>query len=136
MDNKCTREVIALHQFFEGWLKGELPKDQSVYTRFVNVVGAGFVLISPNGTLTEREPLLKSLYEAHSSRQNFRIWIEKPQLHHQHGDITVITYEEWQEIDGKMTARLSTAIFCDSSSAPNGVVWLHVHETWMPEHQP
>ncbi|MFX0092506.1 MAG: hypothetical protein ACFFBD_12150 [Candidatus Hodarchaeota archaeon] len=43
------------------------------------------------------------------------------------------TYEEWQEIDGQTIARLSTALFRKCFDAPNGVEWLHAHETWLQD---
>jgi hypothetical protein len=45
--------------------------------------------------------------------------------------LALTTYEEWQEIEGKVTARVSTAVFKQKANTPNGVEWLHVHETWL-----
>lgn len=135
MDDKYTREVIDLHQFFEDWFTAKLAQNEANYARFVDVVGDNFVIVSPDGRLTKRDALMKGLYAGHNSRPNFRLWIENAQLRHQYGDLTVMTYEEWQDIDGDITARLSTVIFQESPSAPNGVIWLHVHETWMPNQQ-
>ena len=45
-------------------------------------------------------------------------------------ELALATYEEWQEIDGKINARLSTVLLRAKADAPNGVEWLHVHETW------
>lgn len=136
MDNKYTREVVELHQFFEVWFKGELSQNEANYAQFVDVIGVGFVIINPDGTVIERDVLTKGLYAGHGSRPNFRLWIENAQIRHHQGDITVITYEEWQDIDDKITTRMSTAIFQEDTSARNGVIWLQVHETWMPNHHP
>ena len=49
-------------------------------------------------------------------------------------------YEEWQYSKYSTTARISTAILKethqkadDDDSDNNGLEWVHVHETWMPE---
>jgi hypothetical protein len=52
------------------------------------------------------------------------------------GDILLVTYEEWQQSGDQTTARLSTALFRDKPDAPNGLEWLHVHETWLPDRAP
>ena len=61
-----------------------------------------------------------------------RIWIERFRFHHRLGEAAVVTYEEWQEVDGETRGRLSTAVFGAREGRPNGVVWLHLHEVWLP----
>jgi len=133
MTDIYTNEIRELHQFFEDWFSAKLDKTRDVFSRFTNTVAEEFALISPGGTLTKREPLLKSLYAAHNTRHNFRIWIENVQVRYQTGDIALVIYEEWQEVGGETTARQSSALFKSQSNTPNGIAWLHVHETWLPE---
>jgi hypothetical protein len=55
-------------------------------------------------------------------------------LRYTQGGLTVATYEAWQRhADGTVTGRLSTVVFRDQAGTPNGLVWAHVHETWLPE---
>ena len=63
----------------------------------------------------------------------FRIWIEGFQLRLVSGNLALATYEEWQEVEGQVTARLSSALFQRKENTPNGLVWLHVHETRLPK---
>jgi len=136
MTDIYTKEITELHQFFEDWFSAKLDKTQTKFARFADTVSEGFVLISPAGTLTHRTPLLEGLYEAHGNQPNSRLWIENVQVRYQDGDITLVIYEEWQDIDGKITARHSSALFKTQVDTPNGIAWLHVHETWLPEYQP
>ena len=137
MDERCRREVIELHQFFEDWFNGSLPPMEEPFRRFDSVMAPGFMIISPNGERTERGELVSRLREAHGIwRQNSRpgrIWIENLQVRHQVGNQAMVIYEEWQEIEGEARGRLSTAVLQQHSGAPNGLQWLHVHEVWMPE---
>jgi hypothetical protein len=127
------REIVELHQFFEAWFTGKLSQTETDYTRFAQVMATGFTMVSPDGVLLDRDPLLKSLYDAHNKRRDTRIWIKNVQLRQQHGDIFIVTYEEWQSEKDVQTARLSTVVFRQKSDAPNGLEWLLVHETWLPE---
>jgi hypothetical protein len=131
-----SREIVDLHQFFEDWFSGKLDLTDANFRRFESVIADGFALIDPGGVITERETLIPRLRAAHNTRPNVRVWIENIRLHHYVGDILLVTYEEWQESGDQTTARLSTALFRDKPDAPNGLEWLHVHETWLPDRAP
>ncbi len=131
----CHREIIELHQFFEDWFKGTLAQTEANFDRFAHVMGEGFVIISPDGRVTEREPLLTGLWQSHGIWQekgDGRIWIQNIHLRQQTQNLALATYEEWQAVSGEQTARLSSVLFARQPDLPNGVAWLHVHETWLP----
>jgi hypothetical protein len=52
------------------------------------------------------------------------------------GDAAVGTYEEWQAADANLTGRISTAVLTPKSDMPNGLQWMHLHETWLPDARP
>jgi hypothetical protein len=125
-------EIVDLHDFFQGWLGGSLPASETVFVRFVETMDANFAIITPGGELVPRSELLHNLRSAHGSRPGLRIWIANPHLRMRHGLLTLATYEEWQEVNGVTTARISTVLFAEQDGTPNGLRWLHVHETWRP----
>lgn len=43
------------------------------------------------------------------------------------------TYEEWQTTGGVATGRLSTAVMRSVPGFPNGLAWVHLHETRLPD---
>jgi hypothetical protein len=59
------------------------------------------------------------------------MWIDQFRFHQQEGKIGLTTYQEWQETAEGRTVRLSTALFREKVGTPNGLEWLHVHETWL-----
>lgn len=124
-------EIVDLHAFFEGWLGGALPNSDEVFARLPDTMAEGFALVGPDGRLRERGDVLAWLRPAHGSRPGWRIWIERPQLRLAHGDILCCTYEEHQAGGGHTNARLSTVLFRARPGAPNGLEWLHVHESWL-----
>lgn len=113
-------------------MTGAVARDTTTYARFTDVVADGFALISPGGTATEREALIAELEAAHGQPAAFGIWIADCRCRWSAGDLCLITYEEWQQTGEVKTGRLSTALFRRRAAAPNGVEWLHVHETWLP----
>ncbi|GAB4518067.1 MAG: hypothetical protein OHK0046_25350 [Anaerolineae bacterium] len=126
-----AQEIIDLHQFFEDWFNARL--EQSAFSRFADTMAAHFVIISPGGQLSERPALLDGLRAAYGQRPGLRIWIENIRLRHQQNTLLIVTYEEWQQHnDSPPTARLSTVVFQQEAAMPHGLMWLHVHETWLP----
>jgi hypothetical protein len=118
-------EVVELHDFFQGWLGGTLPATDAVYARLVDTQALEFTIVTPGG---------ECLRAAHGSRPGWQMWIENAELRYAQGGLTVATYEEWQRhADGTVTGRLSTVVFRDQPGTPNGLAWVHVHETWLPE---
>lgn len=132
---RCKREVEELHHFFEQWFTGQLSTE-SEFERLTCVLAPGFELIAPHGARAPREGVLSGVKNTlgvfAADAQSFRIWIENVQLRHHEGDLCLVTYEEWQEHNGKTNGRLSTALFRNQANTPNGVAWLHLHEVALP----
>ncbi len=139
METACRQEVLDLHQFFQDWFRGELPQTDEAFDRFSGVMDDSFHIVSPGGRKTAIEPLRAGLRSAFGSwrpasveSEGSRIWIENTQFQALNEDLSLVTYEEWQKNEGPAKGRLSTAVFRRDPEAPNGVRWLHVHETWLP----
>ena len=131
MEQDIQGEIIQLHQFFQDWINGVLPFNNDVFSRLENALEPGFMMINPYGSCLNRDEILDSLRSAYNTGKRLRIWIEVPSVKHRFGNITIATYQEWQEKDRKITARLSTAVFRSQRNTPNGVSWVHVQETWI-----
>lgn len=131
----CRTEVIELHRFFTWWLRGEVPNTDAAFSLVPDALGEDFVLVAPGGGTQERAALLSWLRGAHGSRagavRDFRIWIRNYRCRRLGPDHALACYEEWQALDGAERGRLSTAVFRRAADRPNGVVWEHVHETWI-----
>ncbi len=127
------KEIVELHQFFEDWFTGSLKDTDRGFNRLSGVISGDFEIISPSGQTTRRNNLLKAVNQAYASRKAYRIWIENVRSRSLGDGLYLATYEEWQEVEGKTRGRLSTVIFRDQPGTPNGLLWLYVHETWLPE---
>ncbi len=134
MESACRKEIVQLHQFFEDWYHGRIENSDAAFSRMAGVMAKPFTIIFPSGGLRQRGDILRLVREGYGRWRgsNNRIWIENVTLRWQEDDICLLTYEEWQEAEGKRTARLSTVLFQAQPGPPNGLVWRHVHETWLP----
>jgi hypothetical protein len=131
MNADWQKEIVELHEFFQGWLGGGMAPTEEEFYRLEEVLAEGFTLITPDGRHLERDPLLQGLRESAGARSGVRIWIEEPHLHHEGKTLLIASYQEWQQEKGSPRARVSTVVFRPKKALPNGVEWLHVHETWL-----
>jgi len=129
----AEKEVVELHQFFQDWFNGTLPNADEQFARFADVMAESFGMVPPNGRFISRAPLLDGLRCSYGrSRQSpGRIWIENFVTRQTGSDWLLATYEEWQSFDDQTSSRLSTVLFQENDTVPNGLIWLHVHETWL-----
>jgi hypothetical protein len=128
----CNNEVDGLHDFFVDWMGAKIDRNPVLFKRFTDTVADTFTLISPSGEITPLDSLIPELEGAYAARPDFKIWIKNSTCRFVSDDQCLMTYEEWQIIAGVETARLSTALFSRREGTPNGVEWVHVHETWLP----
>ena len=125
------REIGELHAFFEQWLAGKLPETADAFARVEAVLAPDFTLVAPSGQETDRATIAVRLRGLWNTRPRVRIWIEQFRLLLDAPPLLVARYEEWQEGSAGNTRRISTAVFRAAPTAPNGVQWVRVHETWI-----
>lgn len=128
---RWRHEIEELHRFFQDWFRGDLPDSDQAFARVLRVLAPDLLFVAPSGERRETTELLEGIRAGHGRRPNLSIRIERPELHRVMGKHLVATYEEWQDDDARSTGRLSTVIFGSAPDAPNGLAWLHVHETWL-----
>ena len=132
-EDRCKLEVEQLHAFFQAWFRGELPDTDEAFARFESVMAERFEMIPPSGRIVDRASVLTGVRSAHGREPATRIWIENHRHRFTIGNLSQVTYEEWQEMNGEKRGRISSALMEVNENAPNGVHWLHLHETWLGE---
>ncbi|NDJ34560.1 MAG: hypothetical protein GYB64_07810 [Chloroflexi bacterium] len=123
-------EIRELHDFFAAWFNGTL--NETRFVRFTDVLAMDFTMITPDArAVRARDDVLDDVRGGYASRTGMRIWIEDVRLLHTIGEVLVVSYIEKQAVDDRETARRSTVLFAPQDDTPNGLLWLHVHETWI-----
>lgn len=125
--DRVAAEIVALHADFEAWFRGS---DAISFDRFERSLAADFRFVPPNGEPVARSDLLDGLRRSFGENP-IAIRIERPVVHWERDGAILATYEEWHDHADYSTARSSTVLFTHDASAPSGLVWRHVHETWI-----
>ncbi len=134
MEDRCRREVVELHRFFQDWFNAELPDDAAGFARFEGVLADDFEIISPTGYLVERAAVLAAVRAGHgrSGEESFMIEVREVRGRTVGEGMVLVTYEEHQTTGGEHVGWLSSALFRPREGLPNGVEWVHVQETYLP----
>lgn len=124
-------EIVGLHEFFVLWFCAG-PQTNLDFARCDDALAADFHMVTPDGSMVERPSLIAALRAARgSAKPGFSIAIEHLTPLWQDRGTILVTYVEAQIRDGRPTRRRSSALFSTQDSAPHGVAWRHLHETWM-----
>lgn len=133
-NDDVAAEIARLHQFFIDWFNGVVPKTTEEFAKFSDATSDEFVMVPPSGAMVGIKQLAQGLFNAHNQRPGLDIAVKKMKVQHQMGDFYLATYEEWQLEKGETEwkGRVSSALLSVDESAPAGLMWHHVHETWLP----
>ena len=131
MKDRVRQEIIDLHEFFQAWFVGSAEQTDEAFSRVGRSLAEEFELVAPDGEVVPRRRIMSSIQRGFGRRPDFRIHIENFDARVSEGGLCLVTYHEIQEQEEVTTRRVSSAVFRDAPEAPNGVRWLHVHETWV-----
>jgi len=125
---RAETETIDFHRFLECWF-AERTDDPG---RLDAVLAKDFHIVSPQGEVTSRAEMIEEVEAAHGVYDDaeFSIRIEAFEPRYVAEEVCLATYEEWRRVDSRSEGRVSTALFREGGT-PNGVEWVHVHETGM-----
>lgn len=127
----AAKEVVDLHDFFVRWFvdDGSAAPD---FARFEAAMGPEFTMVPPEGAVLRRDAVVEHVRAARGTvAADFRIAIEEIWSPWQDGDAIILCYVEVQWRNGGWSRRRSSVLLSQNSSAPGGVLWRHLHETWM-----
>jgi hypothetical protein len=131
-EGRCVIEVQELHRFFEDWFNGRLANDEAEFERFAGVLSPAFERTVPDGETLDRAETLSRVRAAHAAHGGgMRIRVEEARARTLGEGMLEVTYEEWQDAEGEVRGRRSVALMRQSTTAPNGVEWVRLDETWI-----
>ncbi len=129
--DRASAEIVSLHRFFVEWYDRASAAGAD-FARFDAAMGEGMQMIPPDGRVLGRDAVVTYVRDNRACFDgDFAIEIEDIRPAWERDGAIAVTYIEKQNRRGERTIRRATALFTESSSAPNGVEWRHLHETWM-----
>lgn len=126
----AIKEVIDFHNYLVDVSTGNLGGDPLVR---LSGFHRDFVYILPEGGVIGYDALSSVMPSWHGAQPNMQIAIKILQSYQCGENSCIILYEEHQvgAVAGD-NSRISSALFLSDPAAPSGVVWRHLHESWLP----
>ena len=119
-------EIIELHAVFDAWFR-----DASVsLDRFEDTMDQAFTIISPSGVVASAAEVVEVVRSGGGRAPEQSILTSDHELLADSGDLVVARYVEHHRTPHVSSQRRSTVVFRRHASAPNGLRWLTVQETW------
>jgi hypothetical protein len=141
MRERVHLEVQDLHRFFVTWFRGRCDNTDEVFERdLTRRFAPDFALLQPSGVIVERGTLLGMIRHTWGTCPDLEIDIREVTAQAIGGETIVVTYQEWHrnaiDVWPVDAGRLSSAAMRVDPEQPGGLLWLHVHETWISESLP
>ncbi len=122
-------EVRALHALFVDWFR---PGDGGDFAGVEGALAPDFRRIAPDGSIADRDATLAMLRGARGTAPaDFAIAILAPRPVWRAEAAVLLEFVEQQYRGGETSERRSTALLTPEPSAPRGIAWRHMHETYM-----
>jgi hypothetical protein len=130
LEAMARKEVFALHEFFVGWFRhAETDID---FRLCESALAPDFRMVTPDGVVRDRAAIVEMVRRARGTLpEDFAIVISEVEPIWQQGNAILLGYIEQQYRNGFVTRRRSTVLLTAEPSAPRGVVWRHLQETWL-----
>ena len=88
-------------------------------------------MVTPDGRLLGRNEIIQGIQASRGRlAASLTIDIRDIRTLWQEGDAALLAYIEQQYRDGRTTRRRSSALLLREPSAPRGILWRHLQETW------
>lgn len=127
---QAVREVVERHDFFVAWFTGRA--DEAEMEQSARAFAQDFRRIGPEGRVQDARAVIAMLRGAQRSRApGFAIRVEVVEARLLGAGLALVLYDEHQAMDGARTARRASAVLSPDASAPLGVSWRHLQETWI-----
>ncbi len=127
-------EIFARHAFFVDWYTGKAV-DQDMKD-CADSFAPDFRMIWPNGAEHERDPVLELLRGMRGTKGDaYKIEVKMRHAAQYSPDLVLVTFDEYQWTPEGKNQRRATALFSPDPSVPGGVVWRHLHQTWISSDQ-
>lgn len=133
LSSAALAEIDRFHADVTAWF-GQGP-DDAVFARIEAAIDPEFRIVRPDGAVLDRAGILAVIERGravHTAMDPpFLIRCEAALLRWCEGPRALVAYVETQRLAGRWTRRQTLAALRRAATAPGGLVWTDVAETWI-----
>ena len=130
LQHRAEAEIVARHAFFVDWYTGKAG-DRAM-ADCARSFAPDFRMIWPDGTEHARDAVVDMLRGMGDTKgDEYAIEVAMRNAAMLAPDLVLITFDEHQWTAEGKNLRRASALFSPDAGAPEGVVWRHLHQTWI-----
>ena len=130
MTMEIEKEIRELLSFLASYHNASIPDDVN---RLETCFSDNMYLISVSGRKIAKHELIKGIKLSYGSTKEASYWAENTTIEELGEGYYLAIFTEHRKTKGTTNSRISTSIFVPNQNAPNGVQWLHIHDTLVRE---
>ncbi|MCE1117411.1 MULTISPECIES: DUF4440 domain-containing protein [Pseudomonas] len=123
---RAEHSIQHVHELIQMVFSRPVTETQAVFGGLMAVFAEDFSMVSPTGTLFDRQQVEQLFKRLAGARPGLEIEIEEVQVAWRAGVNVAMRYKEVQRLQGVTQARWALAIL---ECSERGVVWRCLHET-------
>lgn len=134
LQSLAEAEIVTRHAFFVDWYTGKA--NDGDMADCARSFASDFRMIWPDGTEHDRAPVLELLRGMRGTKDDaYAIEVAMRHAVQYAPDLVLITFDEHQWTAEGKNRRRATGLFSPDHDAPGGIVWRHLHQTWLSPDQ-
>ncbi|XP_027176070.1 sucrose-phosphatase 1 [Coffea eugenioides] len=127
-------EVVKFNLFFERWRRAEVEKSELYLANMKAVCCPSGVLVHPSGIEKLLGDCVNAFRTCYGDQQGkgYRVWVDQVLPTQVGSDSWLVKYKKWELSGEKQKGCLTTVLLSSKGvSVPEGLTWVHVHQTWL-----
>ncbi|GLT88695.1 hypothetical protein SLE2022_067100 [Rubroshorea leprosula] len=124
-------EVVKFYLFYERWRRAEVEKSDHHMQSIFYSLG---IFVHPSGSeqqLHKCKDMMARLYGDKEGTQ-YRVWVDRVSFAQIGSGAWLVKFDKWESNGEERHCCITTVLLnTKQAEAPDGFVWVHVHQTWL-----
>lgn len=125
-------ELVLFYLLYERWQRAEVEQLSATIESLKKITSINGVLIHPSGIERLLHESIDAFAKSYGDKKckQFRIWLDRVSSTQISSNAWLVKFDKWETSDEGKQCRLTTVLLNTQPETPEGVLLVHVHQTW------
>lgn len=139
-------EVVKFYVLYERWRRGEIEKSERYLEHIKSMFHEGGRIVEANGKERSREEMIDGMRELYGEMKgtSFRSWVDGISSSQIGSSSWLLRFNKWESSSSSLSSSLlpgnqgcltTVLVSLESKVSEGGLIWMHVHHTWLDSEQ-
>lgn len=126
-------ELVLFYLLYERWHREEVEQSATTIEIMKKITSHKGVLIHPSGVERPLHECIDAFAESYGKKKGniFRVWLDRVSSTQISPDAWLVKFDKWETSDEGRRCCLTTIVLNTKPDTPEGLMLVHVHQTWM-----